>query len=221
MVPGSGSGEAPARLGSNDPVESMAQADVGPDSPIAALANGLQCPVCLVVPSFSILACNAGLCALTLCSSCFTRLNPCFGQRRCPMCRATLPQTPNRNLTAEHNRDAMLGQLRLSMNPVGSSAYQLELFDYNSIESRRYPGQPYQPQRASVAPASDLPGVGPEGGCPSSAINVDSNEDLLEDLQEVRCSCTLSLVHKACTPCRRNCFRHKGPWRRRVQLQQR
>ena len=85
----------------------------------------------------------------------------------------------------------MLGQLGLSMNPIGSSTYQLELSDYNSIESRRYPGQPYQPQRANVAPASDPPGVGPEGGNsnggrPSSAINVDSDEDLLEDLQEVR-----------------------------------
>jgi hypothetical protein len=217
----SGSGEArPVAVRS---VESMAQAAVGPDAAIAALANGLQCPVCLVVPSFSILACNAGLCALTLCSSCFTRLNSCFPPRRCPLCRAQLPLTPTRNLTAEHNRDAMLGQLGFCMNPVRSSAYRLELSDYDSIESRRYPGRPYQ--RASVAQASDPPGAGPEGGSsnggrPSSAINVDSDEDLLEDLQEVRCSCTLSLVHKACTPCRCNCFRHKGPWRRKVQLQQ-
>jgi hypothetical protein len=159
---GSGSGSGEARPVAVRSVESMAQAAVGPDAAIAALANDLQCPVCLVVPSCSILACNAGLCALTLCSSCFTRPNSCFPPRRCPLCRAQLPLTPTRSLTAEQNRDAMLGQLGFSMNPVGSSAYQLELSDYDSIESRRYPGRPYQ--RASVAQASDPPGAGLEGG---------------------------------------------------------
>ena len=38
-----------------------------------------------------------------------------------------------------------------------------------------------------------------EGASPSSAIDVDSDEDLMV---EVRRGCTLSLVHKACTPCR-------------------
>ena len=56
-------------------------------------------------------------------------------------------------------------------------------------------------------------GAGPEGGnstagspinagSPNSAIDVDSDEDCMVDLQEVRCGCALSLVHKACTPCR-------------------
>ena len=56
-------------------------------------------------------------------------------------------------------------------------------------------------------------GAGPEGGnstagspinagSPNSAIDVNSDEECMVDLQGVHCGCTLSLVHKACTPCR-------------------
>ena len=138
---GNGDDDASARLPPDAaPVESPAQAYVDAGSPIAALANSLQCDICFMVPSFSILACNAGVCALTLCSTCFTKLSSSSRQRRCPTCRAQLPVTPNRNLTAEHSRDAVLGQLGQSVNPVGSEAYQSELDDCNLVESRRYPG---------------------------------------------------------------------------------
>lgn len=107
-----------------------------------------------------------------------------------------------------------------SSSLAGTLAYQSELDDCSLIEPRRYPGQPFQPQRAGVAPASDPPGAGPErggwgnsnGGCLSSAINVNSDDDL----QEVRCSC--ALVHEAPTCCRLCGYRHRPPWRRKGKM---
>ena len=62
--------------------------------PARAMAEALECPVCLTLPEGEVHQCNEGHC---YCAECWNRLEE---PRRCPECRQPVPQA-NRNRAAE------------------------------------------------------------------------------------------------------------------------